>query len=329
MQSFRPIPHGNRSGHQPGRRGFTLIELLVVIAIIGILVALLMPAVQKAREAARRGSCINNMHQLGLAAHNYLDAHRVFPSGWIDGQPLCDYPLTFSQPAMIPVYDPSIPTGQAQVILNDWALSPYWDWHALMLSQMDQTTIQINYQYLKNNPYNWKLIQVPIPPYRCPSAPTMAGPSGLGLSNYRGNMGWWPTYNNGNNGNNQNTPMAAQNNGMFFANSAISDRDIIDGFTQTFMFGESLFGLWGDSYGCCARARDDRPNFDAYWFAPPDPNCSGTSDRHFFGFGSYHDKVCVFTFADGHANTVDKNIDTQVFRSLCTRNGREPISVEF
>ena len=95
------------------RRGFTLIELLVVIAIIGVLVALLLPAVQAAREAARRMSCANNLKQIGLGMHNYHSTYDTFPPGYITG------------------------TQSSQV--DSPETGPGWAWGALLLGNLEQS----------------------------------------------------------------------------------------------------------------------------------------------------------------------------------------------
>jgi prepilin-type N-terminal cleavage/methylation domain-containing protein len=328
------------------RTGFTLIELLVVIAIIGLLVSMLMPAVQKAREAARRSSCTNNMRQLGVAAHNYLSAHRVFPSGSIAGQG-CEYvipafPETFTAPITnipndpvpaLPLTSTTYDSLSRTVSLRDWRLGTGWSWHALLLPQMDQATIQINFSLPKNEPTNWQMCQVPIESYICPSAAyPSARPLNLGYTSYRGNHGAWPLRDA------MGDCQAPLNNGAFYAHSALSDRDFTDGATNTLLFGEALYGgFWNDPNSCCSRLPDDiRPSpFDTYWIPPicvpldpflcPHP----PKVRQEFGFGSFHGDVVVFTLVDGSSRTISKNVDTNTFRALCTRNGREPIMSGF
>lgn len=328
------------------RSGFTLIELLVVIAIIGILIALLMPAVQRARESARRTQCTNNLKQITLAAHNYLSSHRVFPPGWIQGDTICDYHLlndeTRRSPATIHV------GNQPPVIIDQWDMGSYWSWHSFLLPELDELTVNLNFNFDKyavdaTVPVdNWGGIQVPIETYVCPSAQGLPSTRwhNLGFTTYRGVMGYWQTSNPDEPFyvDPEADPYVPLNNGLFFDNSAISFSQISDGSSNTLMFGDTLFGgFWGDNYACCARAREDQPNFDAYWQLPPaqDAQCQGNENNEsyvgpqFFGFGSDHDNICIFSLADGSTRPIDKNIDTQLFRALCTRNGNERLSGEF
>jgi prepilin-type N-terminal cleavage/methylation domain-containing protein len=125
------------------KRGFTLIELLVVMAVIGLLIALIFPAVQAAREAARRTQCRNNLKQIGLALLNYHDSFKVFPPGWIG--------VTNSQP------DPNGPSGLG--------------WSAMILPQIEQygANVQLNVKLPITNSANEYFQTFPIQIFRCPS----------------------------------------------------------------------------------------------------------------------------------------------------------------
>lgn len=160
------------SSRPRGRVGFTLVELLVVIAIIGILVALLLPAVQLAREAARRSSCTNNLKQIGLALHNYHDSLKSFP------------------PDAIWTANKSGTAAQMGDQRN-------WTWIALLLPQMEQGALhaQINFnlpalnQTLKDGVT--PIRSVLLPSFQCPSdSPLRELPQGFGYTAYAANAGW-------------------------------------------------------------------------------------------------------------------------------------------
>lgn len=307
-----------------GRTGFTLIELLVVIAIIALLAALLLPAVQQAREAARRTECLNNLKQMALACHNYADSHKCFPSGFILTPNASQISLAFqNNPITIPLGPPV--SGQVQqVSLVDWTYSENWSWHAMILSQMGQSTVGVNFNNPKFDPMNTMTVtdnmvacQQVIGTYSCPtnSLPS-SRPQGYGYTTYRGCMGTTPT------------------NGMFFQDSAVSFRMIRDGESSTLLIGESLMGFWGDGNSCCARVADDnnddisdrgtdgmiptmRPSaFDTYWT---------TSGIHFFGFGSWHADTCNFALADGSTRSIAKNINFKTLKALATRENMERV----
>lgn len=127
-KSYRPAHNVNDDPKIDSRqrvgRGFTLIELLVVIAIIAVLVALLLPAVQQAREAARRTQCKNNLKQMGLALHNYHDVHTVLPAGYFS----------------FPTSDGTGPAS-AEIDPDTWDGGPGWGWGASILPFLEQSSI--------------------------------------------------------------------------------------------------------------------------------------------------------------------------------------------
>lgn len=314
----------NSSARLKQRFAFTLIELLVVMAIIAILVAMIMPAVQRAREAARRTQCINNLKQIGLAIHNYQSSRKTFPSGLITrgADIYLDIPI-----------DPPESIGDS-ISLNHWAVSEDWSWHALILPEIEQLTVNIDFRNCKLpddtvciNEDNYEAIQIVIPVFLCPSAPQSASrPDNLAYSNYRGCIGG-VVYNDDDTINTD----APIENGVLYPGSAVSFKDIIDGSSNTLLVGDSPYGFWGDGLSCCARFRDDYDDFDAYWTQDVDLDNDGEDDLELqlFGFGSHHDDVCQFAICDGSVQSISKTIDRRTLHALATRAQKERISGDF
>jgi prepilin-type N-terminal cleavage/methylation domain-containing protein len=349
------------------RRGFTLIELLVVIAIIAVLAAILLPAVQRAREAARRTQCLNNLKQLTLACQNYHDTQKCFPSGDIDlGFPTTPYAdpydvsqyVTYTQAAQLGIqqrYDinGNLLLPPAALTIYSWQIAPPWGWQAFILSQIEQSTVGVRFDLYKNDVINLNAIQIPIPIYICPSAITpnprpsatstgngVTSPTvplgesaasvvggGYAYTTYRGVMGAQPFTDPATNASCYNWLQ----NGVLYPNSAVKISDITDGTSNTIMIGDSRYGFWGDGSSCCARFRNDRwtpTDFDNFWFWTQQPPVLAPTIQY-FSFGSLHDEVVQFALCDGSSRPISKTIDKSLIRKLATRAEGTPIDSDF
>jgi prepilin-type N-terminal cleavage/methylation domain-containing protein/prepilin-type processing-associated H-X9-DG protein len=318
--------------------GFTLVELLVVITIIGILISLLLPAVQAARESAQRLQCQNNLKQLGLAMHGHLQTHGYFSSGgwgwWWTG-------------------DPDRGVGREQPAGWNYALLPFLEQQALhdLGADNDPETITETQRdgALKRD-------STPVSVFVCPSrrsASLYPRPKQMtyvngrqiktaGVIDYAANAGdtvvhWYSgpgdmaqakTFD-------WNTNAAQTSTGISFARSQITSGEVRDGLSNTYMLGEKF--LTTDYYSTGQSTADDFGMYegcahDTYrWCAnqPPNSVYKPMQDRPAWDdpnrFGSAHSNACNMVLCDGSVHPISYNIDPDIHARLGNRSDGKPI----
>jgi prepilin-type N-terminal cleavage/methylation domain-containing protein len=331
---------GHRNQLPVARRAFTLVELLVVIAIIGILVALLLPAVQAAREAARRAQCSNRLKQIALAFHLHHDTNKFLPSGgwgyrWAP--------------------DPDRGNGETQP--GSWAYS--------CLTYMEEGAIHDMGRGITNAADKktalTTLLQTPVAGFYCPSRRTaVATPNTIGAtyvphnannptvcarSDYAANVGF-QTGNSVNSalwfdgpasitdaeaGNGFRPNLFKTITGVVFQRSEINFRHITDGTGNTYMVGEKW--LMPEDYDTGVNASDDQSCWigddldihrgTLYQPAQDQPGVDLAASQC---FGSAHPGVFQMAMCDASIHTISFDIDLAVHQKLGDRNGNEPAS---
>jgi prepilin-type N-terminal cleavage/methylation domain-containing protein len=309
----------NASFRRRGRKtGFTLVELLVVIAIIGVLVALLLPAVQAAREAGRRAACTNNVKNIAVAMVNYHDARRHFPPGFDVG-------------------GIAVPT---------WAWTtytmPYLEQQALYAA-LDPTRRQLSdvVTAAHSDPRQLALLQTPLPLFRCPSddtpelLPNNGVPSGAGYScpgnpnckrhfdaapfaagafqpatsNYVANRGFTDA------GCQPSRPWRCASNGVMHGGSEVSLEQVTDGSSNTLLLGERDGFCWAGTW--IGVRNSDGPNMFSTYYAlgRVSVDLNHPSDSDDFcpeGFSSRHVGGALFAFCDGSVHFINEEINSDL-----------------
>lgn len=300
-------------------KGFTLVELLVVIAIIAMLVTLLLPAVQAAREAARKTQCSNNMKQMGLALHNYHGAKQAFPPGKVTPGPCCN-------------------------------TKSFETWTISILPYIEQQNLYDRYDFTKHNedPANEFVRQAVVPTYMCPSEPQVdaldkpeSGPGNNLLyrrGSYRcmsgrvlGPENYWDRDNS----------LPRDWRGVMHV-VGVSNlkpermKNVIDGTSKTLAVGEMATitherrrTFWAYSYlgynssVATMQSRTLLVDYDRC-VEVGGPGGQNPCER---GWGGFHDEVLLFALCDGSVRNVNITIDMNVFVRLATIAGEEVVQV--
>jgi prepilin-type N-terminal cleavage/methylation domain-containing protein len=292
-------------------RGFTLVELLVVIGVICVLIALLLPAVQQVREAARRTTCRNNLKQLGLAFHNYESINRVLP-----------------------------PSSTSRIDLGVWSPEPtqyaLHSWAGMLLPFVELTTIesQVNYDVSALDPLNYQAGAQVLAVYRCPS---YAGPAYSQSPLYLPLSNKYAIRNYAAMGATTIGKMYLHPNGVFYAMSSTRMADIKDGTSNTIFLAEtreSNAAVWIDGGTGSLTSHPYDPtsppdyalpqiglNYSPY-FAPQ--NSQGIDCE--WGPSSMHPTTVLHLFGDGSVHFLSPLILPYVYDALVTPDGGETIT---
>jgi prepilin-type N-terminal cleavage/methylation domain-containing protein/prepilin-type processing-associated H-X9-DG protein len=299
------------------RHGFTILELLVVLLVVSLLVALLLPGIQHAREAARRIQCQNNLHQIGLALHNYNDLHDCFPPGYVARGVL--------------------PRDSA-----DTEFGPGYAWGVMLLPFLDQKWVYVSMDFTED-PIPLSLTTIGMMPfYCCPSDPKHP------TSNYVGSFGY---------GSMTVAPGAPAGPGILYRNSHVHSFDIKDGTSHTFLVGERAalhnFVPGADPIDAGAQwlaapsglfrnaGLVDIPGYQegpaSYVMAsvgqdqPVAVHATPCRTNFIASFSSLHPDGANFLMADGSGHFISSDIDYETYRRLGQRSDRLPaeVPVEF
>lgn len=342
-----------RSTNRKRPSAFTLVELLVVIAIIGILVALLLPAVQSAREAARRSACMNSFKQAGIGLQNYVDTHKHFPAGTETSREQNIVRLEGESGERVMKAAEKLGDRYGE----NWHDVNGFGWAAFILPQIEQQQVHDlvdNWARFTEQAGSWAAVGNPVPIYRCPSdvsnesgwvdccsnighdgEPYDVRPTNIaGVADSHdslvigGSRGYQAT---------------GRGNGVLYNFSKIGPQRITDGLSNTVIVGEVTggkgvnnqsdlvdFGWWW----CTRNVQDMSEGLNGPGSLPGgrdpggDPFDGNGGNRHAHvwwdtGFSSFHPGGCHFGYCDGHVEFLNEDTDQNVLFAIATRAGDE------